>query len=57
MSKKAYAGQILYVVHAVGKHTELTDKQMGTENKKRTFTDIIKKGKLPRDLLNKGPVE
>ena len=41
----------------VGKHTKLTDKQMGTETKKRTFTDFIKKGKLPRDILNKGPVE
>ena len=40
----------------VGKHTKLTDKQTGTETKKRTFTDIIKKGKLPRDLLNKGTV-
>ena len=27
------------------------------ETQKRTFTDVIKKGKLPRDLLNKGPVE
>ena len=41
----------------VGKHTKLTDKQMGTETKKRTFTDFIKKGKLPHDILNKGPVE
>ena len=41
----------------VGKHTELTDKQTGTETKKRTFTDVIKRGKLRRDLLNKGPVE
>ena len=41
----------------VGKHTELTDKQTGTETKKRTFTDVIRKGKLPRDLMNKGPVE
>ena len=41
----------------VGKHTELTDKQTGTETKKRTLTDVIKKGKLPRDLQNKGPVE
>ena len=41
----------------VGKHTELTDKQTGTETKKRTFTDVINKGKLPRDLLNNGPVE
>ena len=40
-----------------GKHTELTDKQTGTETKKRTFTDVNKKGKLPRDILNKGPVE
>ena len=42
---------------SVGKHTELTNKQTGTETKKRTFTDVIKKEKLPRDLLNKGPVE
>ena len=41
----------------VGKHTKLTDKQAGMEIKKRMFIDIIKKGKLPRDLLNKGPVE
>ena len=42
---------------SVGKHAKLTDKQTGTETKKRTFTDVIKKGKLPRDLLNKGPVK
>ena len=30
---------------------------MGAETKKRTFTDVIKKGKIPRDKLNKGPVE
>ena len=41
----------------VGKHTELTDKQTGIDTKKRTFTDIIKKGKLPQDMLNKRPVE
>ena len=41
----------------VGKNKKLTDKQTGTETKKRTFTDVIKKGKLPRDLLNKVPVE
>ena len=41
----------------VGKHTKLTDKQTGMETQKRTFTDVIKKGKLPRDLLNKVPVE
>ena len=41
----------------VGKHTKLTDKQTEMETQKRTFTDVIKKGKLPRDLLNKGPVE
>ena len=41
----------------VGKHSKLTDKHTGMETKKRTFTDVIKKGKLPRDLLNKGPVE
>ena len=41
----------------VGKHTELIDKQTGTETKKRTFTDVIKKGKISQDLLNKGPVE
>ena len=40
-----------------GKHTELTDKQTGTEIKKRTFIDAIKKGRLLWDLLNKGPVE
>ena len=27
------------------------------ETKKRAFTDIIKKGKIPLALLNKGPVE
>ena len=27
------------------------------ETQKRTFTDVMKKGKPPRDLLNKGPVE
>ena len=41
----------------VGKHTERTDKQTGTETKKRTFTDAVKKGRLPQDLLSKGPVE
>ena len=41
----------------VGKHTELTYKKTGMESKKRTFTDVIKKGKLPRYMLNKGPVE
>ena len=30
---------------------------MGTETKKRTFTDVIKKGKLPHDLMNKEPVD
>ena len=40
-----------------GKHTELTDKQTGTEIKKRTFTDAVKRGRLPQDLLSKGPVE
>ena len=43
--------------NSVGKHKELTDKQTDTETKKWNFIDIIKKGKLPRDLLNKGPVE
>ena len=41
----------------VGKHTELTDKQTGTETKKLTFTDVIKKGRVPQDLMSKGPVE
>ena len=41
----------------VEKHTTLTDKQTGVETQKRTFTDVIKKGKLTRDLLNKGPLE
>ena len=41
----------------VGKHTKLIDKQTEKETKKRTFTDVIKKGKLPRDLLNKVPVK
>ena len=41
----------------VGKHTKLTDKQTRMETQKRTFTDVIKKGKLPRYILNKGPVE
>ena len=27
------------------------------ETQKRMFTDVIKKLKLPRDLLNKGPLE
>ena len=39
------------------KQTKLTDKQTGIETQKWTFTDVIKKGKLPRDLLNKRPVE
>ena len=41
----------------VGKHTKLTDKQTGMETQKRTFTDVIKKVKLPRDILNKVPAE
>ena len=41
----------------VGKHTEMIDKQTGMETKKRTFTDAVKKGRLPQDLLSKGPVE
>ena len=41
----------------VGKHTELTYKQTGAETKKLTFTDVIKKGRLPRGLLSNGPVE
>ena len=41
----------------VGEHTKLIDKQTGMKTKKRTFTDVVKTGKLPRDLLNKGPVE
>ena len=41
----------------VGKHTKLTDKQTGMETKKRTFTDVINKGKLPRDIMNKVTVE
>ena len=45
------------ILNIVGKHTELTDKQTGMEIKKRTFTDAVKKGRLPHDLLNKGPVE
>ena len=40
-----------------GKHTKLTEKQTGTDTKKRTFTDVIKKGKLPCNLLNKGILE
>ena len=44
-------------VRIVGKHMKLTDKQTGTETKKRTFTDVIKKEKLPFDLLNKVPVK
>ena len=35
----------------------MTDKQTGTETKTRTFTDAIKKGRLPQDLMSKGPVE
>ena len=35
----------------------MTDKQTGTETKKRTFTDAVKKGRLPQDMLSKGPVE
>ena len=42
---------------SVGKHTKLTDKQTGMETQKWTFIDVIKKRKLPRNLLNKGPVE
>ena len=45
-----------HVWEPVGKHTKLTDKQTGTETKKWTFIDVIKKGKLPRDILNKGAV-
>ena len=47
----------IYGVISVGKHTELIDKQTGTETKKLTFTEVIKKVKLPQDLLSKGPVE
>ena len=36
---------------------EMTDKQTGTETKKRTFTDAVKKGRLPQALLSKVPVE
>ena len=35
----------------------MTDKQTGTETKRRTFTDTVKKGRLPQDLLSKGSVE
>ena len=45
------------IQRGVGKHTKLTDKQTGIETQNWTFTDVIKKGKLPRDLLNKRPVE
>ena len=48
---------LLEVLLSVGKHKKLTDKQTGAETKKRKFTDIIKKRKLPRDILNKGQVE
>ena len=41
----------------IGKHTEITYKQTGTETKKRTFTDAVKKGRLTQDILSKGPVE
>ena len=41
----------------VGKHTKLTDKETVMETKRQTFTKVIKKGKLPRDRLNKGPME
>ena len=44
-------------LQCVGKHTEMADKQTGTETKKRTFTDAVKKGRLPQDLLSKGTVE
>ena len=48
----------MWDAHAgVGKHTEMTDKQTGTETKRRTFTDAVKNGRLPQDLLSKGPVE
>ena len=40
----------------VGKHTELTDKQTGTETKKRTFIDVIKKIKLPLVPYSADPV-
>ena len=45
------------IAPSVGKHTKQTDKQTGTETQKWTFTDVIKKGKLTRDLLNKGSLE
>ena len=35
----------------------MTDKQTVTETKKRTLTYDVKKGRLPQDLLSKGPVE
>ena len=35
----------------------MTNKQTGTEIKKQTFTDAVKKGGLPQDLLSKGTVE
>ena len=41
----------------VGKNKKLIYKQTGMEAKKRMFTDGIKKRKLPRDILNKGPLE
>ena len=44
------------VVNA-GKRKEMTDTQTGTETKKLTFTDAVKNGRLPQDLLSKGPVE
>ena len=37
----------------VGKRSEMTDNQTGTETKRRTFTDAVKKGRLPQDLLSK----
>ena len=53
-----YIGWLIqYAITVVGKHTKLTEKQTGMETQKRTFIDVIKKGKLPHDLLNKGPVE
>ena len=33
------------------------DRQTDGYRKKRTFTDAVKKGRIPQDLLSKGPVE
>ena len=53
-----YIGTIyIFTTPVVGKNTEMTDEQTGMEIQKRTFTDAVKKGRIPHDLLSKVPVE